>query len=107
MRSSRLSILSAATIAVLGSMGSALAFAGRQVKEINFTSARDMPTGYPMGPQRKPSKSYPFSSTRQHRRNARTQVMWTGVNGHATMETLPSGARRNDAEIDRRLGLGK
>lgn len=105
----RLSLgLSAAVAVVLSTMGTAANFAARQVKEINFTTARDMPTGYPFPvSRRKPSKSYPFSSDRQHRRNARSQITLKGPNGHPTMQTLPSFLRRNDIEVDRRLGRGK
>lgn len=68
----------------------------------NQLSSRITPARMPAGARRnngvnlfRPGngKNYPFSSTRQDERIARTQVMRTLYNGHTVMQTLPAHQR--------------
>jgi hypothetical protein len=100
-------MFSAAVAALLGSFS----YAGNVVVDaatrgINFShTPRHLGGGYPFPtPHRKTGKSYPFSSDRQHRRNARTQAPMMGRNGHITMQTLPASRRRTERQVEARLG---
>jgi hypothetical protein len=78
--------VSLAVALALGTLPQAFANTGRKVRELSFALPK--------------AKATPFSSTRQHRRTARTQINRVMPNGQVVMQTLPSYLRRNDVEVD-------
>lgn len=92
MRKSSLARMNAAFAVVLGHGLSGLNnLAGRALR-------------FDVNPQARRGAVPKFSSARQDRRNARSQEMRV-VNGFPVMQTLPSGLRRTDAQVEERLGL--
>jgi hypothetical protein len=91
MRKSITSLSASATLAALALFGTAFSRVVNTPRRVNFSAPKARPA------------VVPFSSTRQDRRNSRTQIMMQGPNGHWTMQTLPAALRRTEREIDIRL----